>query len=185
MKREVRELLRPFFRWRPKLQPALPDLNTLVKKAVFWDKEVPEAIAVSTGLILFWSGRRKWLWQSLTTNLERELNSNLDQKELNNLKEEFEDVLPFGLKGGMIIENRLWEAVRELWYGLDSIERQTELRREMQLNWRCSMFLAAGFSLVGDKSKNFQPLLDLWLRGNPPLWFTREDELLVLCRKPF
>lgn len=184
MRKEVKSLLKGFFKWKPKLQPVLPDLIERVIEAIFW-QEVPDVIVVSESLILFWPAKRVPFWQGLASNLAKSLNGKLDQRELESLQDELEESLGFGLKGGMLIENELWQALKEHWYGLDTLERQTKLRNEMQQNLKHTLIMAAGFCLVGDKNKNFQPLLELWLKGNFPLWFDREERLLVLCRKSF
>jgi len=184
MKREVKKLLEPFIKWKPKLQPALPDLTERVIEAIFW-QEVSDVIAVSDNLILFWPSMRVPFWQSLTSNLANSLNGKLDQGELESLQDDLEKKLGFGLKGGLRIENSLWRALKKHWYGLDTIERQTKLRGEMQHNLKQTVFLAAGFCLAGDKDKNFQPLFDLWLKGNLPLWFDSQGKLVILCGRPF
>lgn len=80
-------------------------------------------------------------------------------------------------------KSRLLEDLRRS--GLDDELWEGKLWADL---WHClggslwlSLFYAAGFLIVGDKTKNFRPLLDFWRSGNLPIGFNSQNEIVVLC----
>lgn len=144
------------------LKPPQANLEEVCRQAIFWRRirgvrrfTVEEKNSLADGLAV-----------SLSNNLTCHLKEGFDL---------IKNMTWIGLK--QVLEGNLLD---NLCVGLEENQRSTLCSLLWHDLWN-SLLYACVYAVAGDTSKNFGPLLKLWLSGNLPLGFDKEGYLLVLC----
>lgn len=196
----IMEVLRPFFHWKPELKPALPDLETRATSAVDWRPmrgvktfRASDAAALESSL---WVS----VWDSLEDTLEEALKPALADVLVKTCLESlapahrallhpsFEDSLRSLVRNSLEdrFESVLWSALRDAFPDpLRRALRETFVqsrRTKLSVSLEALCFFSIGFIFAEKpvEAAAFRPLLELFLAGNYPMGFDKDDNLLVL-----
>jgi hypothetical protein len=148
--RAIMEVLRPFYIWKPVLKPPLPDLEIKAKEAVFWRGVTGVRIFSRAEAVSPQDSIGFWLRDSLGDSL------------------------------GDSLEDPLGNSLRDsLRIALGSVFRFRGSRDDSCVD---SIFCTIAYVISDkpDEAAKFKPLLDLWLSGNYPFGFDKDDNLLIL-----
>lgn len=148
----IMNVLLPFRGWRPKLKPALPDLEARANEAIFWRYD--------KGVCTFQQSESGPLWSSIDSSLESSLESEFELAMQGSLRSKF----PASL------DESSWASFR------------ASLRTLLEESFRSSVRYAIDHVLADKPTMTakFKPLLDLWIAGNFPVGFDRKGSLILL-----
>lgn len=169
------DLIHPFYGWEVKLLPKNTETMVSLEQIVFWEK--PKAIRYIT----LHDEALDGVQRSLSHALEDDLWSLLTEA----LQRSFENSHDWDFQ-----RQRLWKTLKDqLRNSLGKTDQEEFLLGyEEGFKWRLTnnlwdtFFFPCSFVLAGERhiASKFQPLMQLWLIGNFPIGFDKEDNLLVL-----
>lgn len=184
----IMELLAPFYSPHLGFRPRSPisDLHRCCREAVFWrqysdlrlvSQRELETLMFGPGLGHL-SGRTSDAWTRLGSTLHESLGGELRSGIGNVLHRMLGNILWIGgYHGGF--GKSLAVALQcslDLWTG-----------SVLESDLEASLFYAVGFTLpgkkLGEKEKDFRPLLKLWTSGNLPTGFDQDGRLVILCQQ--
>ena len=160
----IMDLVQPFYGWRPSLQPALPDLEARLRKAIYWCKfkdirvfhknqNGPLRSALRAALLATY-------WDALSISLGDILRSTLNDTT--------RDTMVIALKD--ILSTAYWNAVGGSSGGA------------LRIVVKDSIFYAIGLVIAKEQAEadKFLPLFDLLFAGNFPVGFDKDNNLLII-----
>lgn len=180
---QIMKTLRPFYEWKPALKSWNADHLPLAQKAIFWSE--------INGVRVFHHAGEVRARLSLRDSLRNSCFDTLEDSFRFSFQTSFRDTL------GTTLHNELGDAI---WIAY----RDSSVRVVRDQIWnscwdsswesfwssvwdslRASLFYATS-SILTDKPSNvakFKPLFELWLAGNFPVGFDRDNNLLILVEE--